>query len=363
MTAHARTAAAPAFAQGLTVGSRTDVGCVREHNEDSLLVKAPLYVVADGMGGHAAGEVASELAVRTLEEAIVPGMDIEDVQRVVVEANDAILVAAQQGLGRLGMGTTLTAAIIEDDRLLLAQVGDSRAYLLQDGRLRQLTRDHSYVGELVAAGQLTEEEARVHPNRSVITRALGADLDLQPDLYELNLSCGDRLLLCSDGLTAMLEASAVQALLLAHPDPQRAADVLVDAAKEAGGFDNITVIVINVDEVDTQRTVRQKRRFTRGIIAFLVVFVLLVAGTVGGVYAYARNAAFLIDESGYVSLYRGLPGDVLGIELKWRVEQTTIPVGSLNPTTAGELAHGIQTESLDEAKRLIAQYQEQLKKR
>jgi protein phosphatase len=336
---------------------------VREHNEDSLLVHAPLYVVADGMGGHAAGEVASELAVRTFEEATAPGMDIEDVRRVVIEANEVILAAAQQGLGRFGMGTTLTAAIIEGDRLLLAQVGDSRAYLLQEGRLRQLTRDHSYVGELVAAGQISEEEARVHPSRSVITRALGSDPDLQPDLYELGLSCGDRLLLCSDGLTTMLEASVVQALLLAYPDPQRAADALVSAAKEAGGFDNITVIVINVDEVDTQRATRQKRRFMRGIIAFLLAFVLLVGGTVGGVYAYARNAAFLIDESGYVTLYRGLPGDILGVELKWRVEQTTIPVASLNPTTAGELAHGIQAESLDEAKRLITQYQDLLKKR
>jgi protein phosphatase len=336
---------------------------VREHNEDSLLVTPPLYVIADGMGGHAAGEVASELAVRVLEEAAITSADPEALKAAVLEANRAVIDGARVGLGRPGMGTTLTAAIIENDRLLLAQVGDSRAYLLENGRLQQVTRDHSLVAELVATGQITAEEARVHPNRSVITRALGSDPNVQPDLYETVLREGDRLMLCSDGLSGMLSNETLQRFLLEYADPQQAADALVNAANDAGGHDNITVIVVDIHKVNPQAVPRQRRRFLWGVAVFLLVFSLLILGTVGGIYAYARNAAFLIDEGGYVTLYRGLTGEMMGVELKWKVEKTTVPVKSLNPTTISELKQGIQTESLDEAERLIEQYEKQLKNR
>jgi protein phosphatase len=332
---------------------------VREHNEDSLLVAPPLYVIADGMGGHAAGEVASELAVSTLEAAHITEADPELLREAVVAANDAVIRGAQEGLGRAGMGTTLTAAVVEGDLLLIAQVGDSRAYLLQDGRLRQVTRDHSLVEELISAGQIDRSEARTHPNRSVITRALGSDPNVLPDLYEMRVHTGDRLLLCSDGLNTMLDTSTLQRLLVANPNPQQAADALVDAANSAGGHDNITVIVVAIDEVSPRAASRQKRRFIWGIAVFLLVFCLLIAATVGGVYAYARNAAFLIDESGYVTLYRGIPGDVLGIELRWRVETTGIPTSALNPTAASELRQGITMESMDAAKERIRQYEKQ----
>jgi protein phosphatase len=161
----------------------------------------------------------------------------------------------------------------------------------------------------------------------------------------------------------MLDASTIRDVLRADSDPQCAADALVAAANDEGGYDNITVIVINIAKVTSLAEVRKKRRFKWGILAFLLVFVLLVAGTVGGVYAYARNAAFLIDEGGYVTLYRGLPGEALGIELKWHEETTAIKVSSLSPTTANELKKGIQAESLDEAKQIIQRYEDQQKKK
>jgi protein phosphatase len=350
-------AAASRRSHSLPVGSCTDIGQMREHNEDSLLVKPPLYVIADGMGGHAAGEVASELAIRIFEDAAIDSADPQVLRDTVAEANDAIIEGAQKGLGRAGMGTTLTAAVIEENRLTIVQIGDSRAYLLQGGRLRQVTRDHSLVEELISAGQITTDEARIHPNRSVITRALGSDPHVQPDIYEMRVDRGDRLMLCSDGLSSMLNTATIEALLIKNPDPQKAANALVDAANEAGGYDNITVIVVDIDRVAPQTHHRQKRRFLWGIIVFLIVFALLVGGTIGGVYAYARNAAFLIDEGGYVALYRGLPGDLMGFELKWREQTTTIPVNSLNPTTISELRSGMQMDSMDEAERFIKQHQ------
>ena len=162
--------------------ARTDVGCVREHNEDSFIAATPLFVVADGMGGHEAGEVASEIAINTLLEKAPSSPDGEGLANAVRAANIAIISAAAQGVGRPGMGTTMTAAQIFDDQLVIAQVGDSRAYLLHEGTLQRVTRDHSLVADLVDQGRITEEEARVHPQRSVITRALGSDATVEPDI-------------------------------------------------------------------------------------------------------------------------------------------------------------------------------------
>jgi protein phosphatase len=349
--------------RGVLVGSRTDVGQLREHNEDSLLVKPPLYVIADGMGGHAAGEVASELAIKTFEEAYIDGVDANTLKRTVAEANTAILKGARDGLGRIGMGTTLTALVIEEDYALIAQIGDSRAYHMQNNVLRQATRDHSLVEELLADGQITEQEALIHPNRSVITRALGLESHVQADIYELRLHEGDRFLLCSDGLNGMLDHESIETILLDNPDPQIAADTLVEAANIAGGFDNITVIVINVEKTDSRSEIKQKRRLIRNIVSFALAFVLLITAATVGIYSFAQNSAFLIEESGYVVLYRGLPGSFLGIELKWYEKTTTIPVSSLNNTTAGELKKGIQVESMSKAEDLLVEYEKQQAKK
>ncbi|HBT95411.1 MAG TPA: Stp1/IreP family PP2C-type Ser/Thr phosphatase [Coriobacteriia bacterium] len=345
--------------KGVLVGSRTDIGRLRDHNEDSLLAKAPVYVVADGMGGHAAGEVASELAVKAFEEANIEGADENALKRAVAEANAAIYKGALEGAGRAGMGTTLTALVIEEDRGLIAQVGDSRAYVMQDGTLRQATRDHSLMEELVAAGHITEEEALVHPNRSVITRALGLDRFVMPDTYEIRLHVGDRILLCSDGLSTMLDDESIESILQDNPDPQAAADALVEAANIAGGFDNITVIVLNINQIDSRSADKQKRHLIRNTVSFALAFVLLITLAVGGVYVYARNSAFLIEENGYVALYSGIPGEVLGVELKWLEKTTNIYVSALSDTAAHELKTGIQTGSLDKAEQMIREYERQ----
>ena len=210
--------------QDISFGSRTDIGYVRDHNEDSLIIIPPLFAVADGMGGHEAGEIASEITVNTLAELAPSHLDAEGLTAAVESANYNVMKAPRQGIGRDGMGTTLTAAMLEGERLLIAQVGDSRAYLLHKGHLQQITRDHSLMADLIEAGQITPEEARVHPNRSVITRAIGSDIHMRPDIYELNVDAGDRILLCSDGLSSMISNNAIESIMRRQSDAQHCAD-------------------------------------------------------------------------------------------------------------------------------------------
>lgn len=231
----------------LTPGGSTDKGQVRDGNEDGYVVdrRLHLYAVADGMGGHRAGEVASATALEALRAAIASGIGLGD---AITNANTAVHDKSASDHALAGMGTTLTAVIPDGRGVLVGHVGDSRAYLLRDGELRQLTTDHSLVEELVREGRLTEQEAAVHPQRSVITRALGVEDAVDVDVYSVPLEAGDRLLLCSDGLTTMLRADDIAALLRRESDPTRAANLLVDAANAAGGEDNITTIVIDVEE-------------------------------------------------------------------------------------------------------------------
>ncbi|MBQ9021223.1 MAG: Stp1/IreP family PP2C-type Ser/Thr phosphatase [Eggerthellaceae bacterium] len=341
-------------------GSRTDIGCVREHNEDSLIVAPPLYAVADGMGGHAAGEVASEIAVRTLADMGLTSADTMDLANAVIEANHAVITAARKK-GRAGMGTTLTAAVIEGERLAIAQVGDSRAYLLHQGVMQQLTRDHSLMADMIEAGQITEEEARVHPKRSVITRALGSDPGMQPDLYELNVAAGDRLLLCSDGLSTMLEDDQIENILIRTRDPQRAASILVNEAIAAGGHDNITVIVLDIEgnaERETRKTVR-KSRWGAVLVALLVAAVVAAIGY--GAYTYTQSTAYLTAENGKVVIYQGVPDSVLGIELSHLNRVTDVSTSQLQPGIAKRLEEGIiRVDSLEAAEALVEEYQEEI---
>ena len=342
-------------------GSRTDVGSVREQNEDSLIVNPPLFVVADGMGGHAAGEVASEIAVNTIQELAPDHADAEALGHAVEEANRDIINAALAGEGREGMGTTVTAAILERDKLVIAQVGDSRAYLLHNGELTQLTRDHSLMANMIEAGQITPEEARFHPNRSVITRALGNDPDTLPDLYEINVEDGDRLLLCSDGLYSMLEDDEIAAVMRRVSDPQRCASTLVNGAIAAGGHDNITVIV-----ADAEGRAQQKRRRiairTKITIAFVLLLLagILAAAAWGG-YTYLHNTAYLAKtDSGMVAVYRGVPGDVLGFGYSELVEETDIPVSKLSPSAAERISENMRVNSVDEALELVESYRDEI---
>ena len=233
----------------LRVGVATDIGRVREKNEDSYLVEEPLFAVADGMGGHKGGDVASQLALETIE-----GEPAADLAQRLRDANAAVFERSQSDRSVTGMGTTVTAVVVEGTSALFAHVGDSRAYLLRAGDLRQLTDDHTLVARMVKTGEITEAEAEVHPHRSVLTRALGTEPDVIVDEFDVALTDGDRLLLCSDGLTGMVTEEQIVAILSAAPDPQDAANRLVRAANRAGGVDNITVVVIDVEAEDGEDT-------------------------------------------------------------------------------------------------------------
>lgn len=344
-----------------TFGSRTDIGSVRERNEDSLVVAPPLFVVADGMGGHEAGEVASEIAVQTIQEAAPAHPDVVELGRAVELANRAIIDAVIAGRGRPGMGTTCTAAMLEESRLVIAQVGDSRAYLMHGGSLSQLTRDHSLMANMIEAGQITPEEARFHPNRSVITRALGNDPDTTPDLYEINVEAGDRLLLCSDGLTSMVEDAEIADILARQADPQKCAIALVNAAIAAGGADNVTVIVSDVEGGSgrARRRVARRAKLTVAVVLILLVAIIALAGWGG--YAYLQNTAYLAQsDSGYVEVYRGVPGEVLGFSYSQLVEETDVKVSELPPSAAERIAQNMRVSSVDEALSLVRDYEEEI---
>lgn len=244
-----------------TAGSATDVGRVRQGNEDALYAGRRLWVVADGMGGHAAGEVASEVAVTRMAGLDDPDstasaqpaapVDPDALVDAILAAHDAILERSADDPGTEGMATTLTGVTLGVDegqeRLLVFNVGDSRTYRLTADRLVQVTVDHSEVQSLVDEGVLTPEEARIHPLRNLVSQCLGSRIVPRPDVFVLNPHPGDRYLICSDGLNGEVEDADLAAVLREHPEPQAAADALVAAALEAGGHDNVTVIVLNLD--------------------------------------------------------------------------------------------------------------------
>ena len=236
---------------------------IRSGNEDSFAVDADfergLFVVADGMGGHAAGEVASEMAVQILQRELTDLRDIEDagagdrVMGALKRANKAIHDRTIAEVDKQGMGTTASVLIVAGRRYLIGQVGDSRVYLLRDGALRQLTKDHSYVQEQVDAGFLTPEQARYHPYSNVITRCVGASPEVEPDIYTGEVRIGDLFLVASDGLTGMVDDRRLQQLLLARVAPERLVHLLISEANGRGGLDNITAIVVQVAELDETR--------------------------------------------------------------------------------------------------------------
>ena len=229
---------------------RTDTGRQRRGNEDSAFARAPLFVIADGMGGAQAGEVASQIAVEAFHDDLPDhGTPEEKLAEVAQVANRRIFDISRSEHERAGMGTTLTAVYVEDGQLAIAHVGDSRAYLFRNGELGLLTQDHTLVGELVKRGKLTEEQAAEHPQRSIITRALGIDAEVEVDTWTYGARAGDVVLLCSDGLTSMITEEQIVAILASEPDLDAAADRLITEANEAGGRDNITVILFTLEEV------------------------------------------------------------------------------------------------------------------
>lgn len=236
----------------------TDRGRRRPQNEDAFLTRVELgvFAVADGMGGHAAGDVASRLAVQQVADAITDAYSrrfgirraTETLESAVLRGNREILAVAGREPDKAGMGTTLTtlALVSRDRRAAIAHVGDSRAYLYRDGRLSQLTRDHTWVQEQVGAGLLTQEQARRHPFGNILTQALGTDAEIRVDTHAFEILTGDLLLLCSDGLTAMLDDDGIGAILRESPDLEAVAQRLIDQANERGGHDNITVVLVRI---------------------------------------------------------------------------------------------------------------------
>ena len=342
----------------LTWGARSDVGCVRSHNEDSYLVQSPLFCVSDGMGGHAAGEVASSITVETIAKTAPATADAALLGAAVESANAAVIEAAEHGRGKPGMGCTATAAYIEGHTLAIAHVGDSRAYLLHDGMLIRVTHDHSLVEELVDAGEITADEARTHPNRSVITRALGSDPHMYADHFQLNIEKGDRLILCSDGLSGMIPDRQIERIATESSSPQLCADNLVDAALAAGGTDNVTVVVVDVMDDGRMRELRRRRR-RNALIALGALLALLVACTVA-LGVYVTGSLYLGVKDGAVAVYRGIPSSPLGLELHWLEDETSVQVDQLPEDTQARLEEGIPQPNMDEAQHTIANYREQI---
>jgi protein phosphatase len=372
-------------------GLATDVGRVRTNNEDSYLVHEPLFAVADGMGGPAAGEVASEIAVSTLRAAFQTDHSRDSLADAVRLANRAVFERARDDPALRGMGTTLTAvALVEesgDDVLAVVNVGDSRAYRMRDGELEQLTEDHSLVEEMVRTGRLSADEATTHPQRHIITRALGIEPDVEVDCFAITPFAGDRYLLASDGLTNEMEDREIASVLRRTTDPQRAAEELVSHARQSGGRDNITVVVVDVVD-DDDRAVKaseavanlptrapapitqtptaapptaaptapapaptpapaprpapqaKARRLTVRLVLFLLALVLVLAGAGAAIGVYARGSYYVGLSQDRLTIFQGRPGGLLWFKptVRQRFDMTTaqVPQDRLADVRAGK---------------------------
>jgi protein phosphatase len=319
----------------LAIGAATDTGNLRGQNEDAHIAEQNLFAVADGMGGHNAGEVASAMAIEHLRSIALSGVSsAEAFAQVVRDLNSAIHASATSTTDQRGMGTTLTAAALlkstsdtdQPSQIVIANVGDSRTYLLRSGELRQMSVDHSYVQELVTEGLLTVDEARTHPRRNIVTRALGIDEQVSVDTWTIPMFDGDRFMLCSDGLVDEVPIDEITEMMREHSTPQHVAERLVTAAKRHGGRDNITVIVVDVNinaaapEVVTdiapviasESTTSIKKR----ILALVVVIVLCSGGFVA--LRHQRSGYFVAftnsSSSATIAIYKGQPGGLLWIK-------------------------------------------------
>ena len=381
-------------------------GLQRRENEDAAFAQPPLFVVADGMGGAQAGEVASKIAVDAFAEGLPEdGSPEERLAAVAMTANRRIYALSRSESERAGMGTTLTAAYLGDHDLSIAHVGDSRAYLFRDGQLSRLTQDHSLMAELIKRGKLTEEEAADHPQRSIITRALGPEPEVAVDTWTYPVRDGDIILLCSDGLTSMITEAQVTEVMRASEGLDRAAHGLIDEANRAGGRDNITVVLFRVEEVGSgmgsdqptvvaaplipppgqvanasgvavapapaapppPRTIRPapvarshtapsgggtsppRRRipYSKPVAALLATLIVLFLFGGGG-YLATRQLFFIgTDSQGFVTIYRGLPYDVIGGVRLYEVwYESGVPASTLLPAERKRLLnHDLRSQS------------------
>ncbi len=321
--------------------ARTDTGRKRRRNEDALVCEPPLFAIADGMGGAKAGEVASRLAAETLREQELGDLSApEQTVELIREANRRVFAYSSENASARGMGTTMTVALVEENKVTIGHVGDSRAYLLRDEQLTQLTQDHSLVAELVRSGRLSAEEAESHPRRSVITRALGTDSEVEVDVFSLQGQDRDIYLLCSDGLTSMVSDDEIASLLSASRDDlDEATKKLVAAANQAGGEDNISVVLFSLEgvepepgqeqaaesenaktltEIDAVPALKLEPKHdshdhqSRRLILLALACAFLVALIGLGVFTVSAAHFIGADSDGRVAVYQGLPYELPG---------------------------------------------------
>ena len=396
----------------LRAGAATDTGRVRSNNEDNLLVSERLFAVADGMGGHSAGEVASQVAIDTLRVAFNGDPTVDGLVDAVRRANDAVLQKADDDPELSGMGTTLTAVALvpanDGDELVVVNVGDSRTYLLRQGELNQLTEDDSLVGQLVRDGRIDRDEARHHPQRNIITKALGLDGRLEVDPLQLIPVEGERLLLCSDGLSDEVHEDEIATILRQHSDPQNAARALVDLANERGGGDNVTVVIIDVvDDDDRAASASQmlgelpqddrsrmlslqarnaqlrelsreesdpaspdahedwtrtapaiedadepRRPITGRVIVFVLVLLLILGGALAAVAYTARGTYYVGLDDERVTIFKGKPGGLLWFRPTVE-EPTNLTADDVRASRLDDLREGKEQPTLSAARSYV----------
>lgn len=384
-------------------GASSEVGLVRQINEDSKWHDPPIFAVADGMGGHSAGDVASALAIEVLVDEFERSDSLDGAVRA---ANKAIYRKAQSNPELAGMGTTITALYANEGSAQIAHVGDSRAYLLRGDDLGRLTQDHTVVNRLVQQGRLMKEDADRHPQRSYLERALGVDSEVEVDVHVIELQPGDRVLLCSDGLFGMIEDELIQQILQTEHDPQRAADRLSEEAIHAGGNDNVTTVVVDVPaaatgslgssaattrhsavpaggQLDTgpireppgeRGTLRAAnapragpdsshrsdakntppRRGKSKIILTLAVLVLLAGGALFATQMWLSNSWFVGSLDGRVTIFKGVQGNLAGFDLSDVERETDLASDDLSEVDRIRLERGIPASSSSDANRVVA---------
>jgi PPM family protein phosphatase len=382
---------------------RTDTGRQRRGNEDAYFARSPLFAVADGVGGAQAGEVASQLAVEVLEKGLPEGAGSIEERLIarVAEANSRIAELAQADQRRAGMSTTLTLAYVGEEEVSVVHVGDSRLYRLRDGAFERLTDDHTLVDELVRSGKLTQQEAEQHPQRSIITRALGSE-GIEADSRTWPARDGDVYLICSDGLTGMVDEARVGEVLATAPSLSAAARTLIDAANDAGGRDNITVVLFRLEEVGgpgaaaeataehaaveaepatvaggrtsgataveappepvarrtprpprSERPARRRRRRRFPVGPILVLF--LVACVILGAYYASQTVYFVGANNGFVTVFRGLPYDLpAGVKLYSVNYESGLPADELTAAQKRTI-EGHKIRSKNDAQDLVRQ--------
>lgn len=357
----------------------TDTGLVRQTNQDVLYADDTLAIIADGMGGHAAGEVAAAISIDLVRDGFRESQSVEGLVEAIQGANRAVFSDARENPEHFGMGTTIIAVGLTYDlegvvSPTLVHVGDSRAYQLRDGALRQLSEDHSVAEEWVRMGRLTPEEALVHPRRHQLTRAVGVEDTIAIDVTSISALAGDRLLLCSDGLSNELDADTLARLASSPNGLELAVENMVSAAKVAGGRDNISVILLEFDEVNVatspiRRTmstapppvtssagassVTRRRRLTWRVWASALIVAALIVGLFSVVHWYAYSSYYLGNDAGAIAIYQGQPHGVLWYH-PIKVLDTTYSVTQLSSSDARALANTISEPSLDAALQYVA---------